>query len=1567
MIHKDKAMNRSTGWIKAAVICLTVVALAVLAFAFTATQTHASGGPAFKSGTIAAKGLVLGDNGKPIWAEFDAEGNVVRQIGEAVGELENAFVMPAGTYRAYGATFQAVEQEHSAHRRILYRDDYLTTAFALADGSAIDPPPLADNTYSVVVRTAEVMFTASVPLVLHESPLDLLRPQSIPDTARAVLLGEDRRVLATAEVNIGYLAAYYSSQESGASLLGDNSLWGYQKGQDQLWGPIAGAKVQTSLGRQPTFSDETGFYVAPYFIPPCPGFFFEYNTNVYVELRYQQFDPQRRTPFGSWYESRPGWDYCVGFSEGVSASTLGGAVTQLSLMDIEASMVQPTHRIDFSIDVAVLTGQASMQNEPRAGVGVDPDLTGTVPLGSTTRYAFNQPDFSTSRPFFLDLDEDGQQNRIKLRKNEDDSITVDVWLGDADQDAPAPPPDLDGDGQPDTVKFRINDTGQAFLDIWTGESNPDGNEADRSRHLLHLPDNESDFSDQGLVKQISKEDLENTDLYIYRISNGQQITSRKGLRPNESNPYQGGGATTQAESLVNYRMLMRGPASFNPTRTMSFEDWVSRTNINEELRSRRADHLRVGEQVKVIMINRATGYIGSAIGTFGENFGSGLISFSPEPIIMRPPNLKIQTDRDVDIECGLTAGEQREYIIGFEGSGLTSDKVIAITTEWVDWDGSPLPEDLPGYTGRLAKVVEENTLGPVSGQIANFDIKPGKHIQLVQLPQADIDNAHYYIQVSGEPLEGNPNFSNSVFDSTGAAGEGALQYRPDRYVPIQVPLYDEVTTEAIEAARQTAAVQGQPTPETTEPVYTWVYRPEMQFSVFDLDLKRIERYDKDQTPAEPIQIIPIGNDLDNLARMLEDDVTFAELFYGLDASDYEPLAPFGPDRQLVFALGDYEYAASVGLDGRLYFDDFEDINLLEGEDYLAFRLYQNSDDANLLFEYAFADLYIETTDPEFPGLALRWDDYYPALGDKRIRIKTRSNLDGQSIRGEILNTGADVGLKSAVEGNRAAVAVTQFEDKTATFYLSGLTWAPESDPNHVNNSVRVKFTLFNEDGSEANDIEGTWRVKNNANTTLDEVLAGEAVFVCDLQRNDDGSFNTDGGTYHVNVGDSHKGDTTGDSNNLRKVDFAQELLNQVVSRKRGVTYALMDEDGYFGTITEAGIHTFKEAFHVANTAEGTAFRKLMKDYGQENKLGFWEDKFVDKQLLVGGTQRTDLENGPDNLINTVAGNTVNDTGLYELYVNVVKVFVDNLMNLANSYRTNSNPSNNANQWVSRTEDVIQTTTEESQPVSYSYGGRNTITEFNDLVSKHRAPSYDDIENNQDYIEYQDYSGNIRDAQEAETNRLHIAHGVVGDGNKKWPGLYLFEWQHGQNDPLPQGQSRAGYRWYFENWTGIDCIGFVLHGLRYAERPADYATVQILSDADDMTLPGVSIGEVYVSSTETESIHANGWSGPLMLTNVSNFFDSRNTDLLYYWVRTDGDQELIHKGDFVHYNGHISIVYSNGWGSSLLDSNIYPNIDYDIVHAYGVESYHMDFSRKVIVTGNDIITMPNGFGRVKLWD
>jgi hypothetical protein len=429
-----------------------------------------------------------------------------------------------------------------------------------------------------------------------------------------------------------------------------------------------------------------------------------------------------------------------------------------------------------------------------------------------------------------------------------------------------------------------------------------------------IPGDSTEYSlDDALPMTISESDLKDTDVYVYRISNDdrndERIASKEGVSQIKSEG---------AESLVEYRMLMRGPLDCSPGISVDLYHGIA--DVDESTLGSKAGHLYSDDKVKVILVNRATGYIGSAIADVEEDRPKdldgniaddlGFISFSPGPILMRPPNLKIKAERRYVVDSGLTAAEKRNYIIGFEGSGLTSDEVIVITTDWVDADGTPLPHDLPGYTGRLAKVVGRNQLG----QISNFDIKPGLHTQVIQLPREELDTAHYYIHVSPQPAEGNPDFS------TIGAGTGPLQYRPRRYVPIQVPLVGGV------GVRQ------------------WVYGPELQFSLFDLKkMSQVDTKGREHNLLDR-ETAPIFDKLDFIYTLLEDDL---------------PVLPqFGAPRQLVFSIGEEEITAlTVGQDHPLKFQNIDNhLVSFEAEDFSTLRLYQNSDSDNVLWEYAFGEV-----------------------------------------------------------------------------------------------------------------------------------------------------------------------------------------------------------------------------------------------------------------------------------------------------------------------------------------------------------------------------------------------------------------------------------------------------------------------------------------------------------------------------------------------------------------------------------------------------------------------------------
>ena len=203
------------------------------------------------------------------------------------------------------------------------------------------------------------------------------------------------------------------------------------------------------------------------------------------------------------------------------------------------------------------------------------------------------------------------------------------------------------------------------------------------------------------------------------------------------------------------------------------------------------------------------------------------------------------------------------------------------------------------------------------------------------------------------------------------------------------------------------------------------------------------------------------------------------------------------------------------------------------------------------------------------------------------------------------------------------VTATFGDDQKAKIILS----ATELAPTEANSDIELKFSVLSDDSPPEILLvfNEKWNIKNNSNTNLEEVLKGFAVFACDI----------DPATKLARTGDDHKGETTGDADKVREVDFIQELLNQVVPRKRSVSnYKLLDEDGYFGTLTANAVESFKHEFKVDNTTEGSDFQKLVKDYSLTESE--WTNKIIDKKILIGKDKKL-----ADNQINTSTdGDTV---------------------------------------------------------------------------------------------------------------------------------------------------------------------------------------------------------------------------------------------------------------------------------------------------------------------------------------
>ncbi len=254
-------------------------------------------------------------------------------------------------------------------------------------------------------------------------------------------------------------------------------------------------------------------------------------------------------------------------------------------------------------------------------------------------------------------------------------------------------------------------------------------------------------------------------------------------------------------------------------------------------------------------------------------------------------------------------------------------------------------------------------------------------------------------------------------------------------------------------------------------------------------------------------------------------------------------------------------------------------------------------------------------------------------------------------------------------------------------------------------------------------------------------------------------------------------------------------------------------------------------------------------------------------------------------------------------------------------------------------------------MSYSYGGKQTIKEYNATVSAFKAPP-NEIYNPQNMTDFANYKGNLYQlgSTNAKGESIEGRIGAITD-KKKWPGLYKSEYTNAVPSP-----------YYMEQWAGIDCSGLVIQSLRYAKQQV-----------------AVSLGDIctaYDNSTNTCSARIGiDTRVGLSDTGVSRFFSGGNQGVVhYYWPKDEAGENVkkIHRGDVVRYAGHISIVYSDRWGESEKKGS------YDIIHAYGTTTYRDNqqnkriFSRKVLITADDLPAKKGklealGFGRVKLWE
>jgi len=924
----------------------------------------------FKFGAVYTRAIVPGPGGRPVYVEYGTNGKEAREIGEAVGQYEKAKVMAAGSYRSL---LQRLEDSKARHpdQVVMKASDYKGMSFTTVGGEPISKPDVASDTLTVVVRPDKQRFLKDgSDLVLLELPIN---PDNQPSGgSKALLLSEEGDILHQTENSIGFRVGFFGQNGQVADTTRRNV------GKDKIYGPLPNVGVNLSshvIGGY-ALTDGDGKFRMRFLLPACPGFFFEYTTPIYLELYYKRFNPRSKSHM-PYYMSRPGYDSCNGLG-----------VWDLNAAMIIATQATPVHQPDdFPIDLMVLDGSATLKG---------------ATLDAQTAYNGETSEYKKQLQEKYDFDGDEKPDWVVPGKKVKKQI----------------------DGEEKEV-FETTAVDQAELQGIYLSSRFDAIPADTEKtapDFTRLIDTAPDFKDRGLLKTIGKEDLKDTDIYVFRESTGQLIAERRGLHEDEL--YKNYSGVDEQAGSFRYTIQLRGAIenyytiSYDKRGEAGFKKWQSAGGFKEEFQKRTANHLKAGETVRIIAINRPTGYQGSVRVPLQAATASGnFLNFADQRIELAAPNLKIWAERKNKVEQGMTKGETRKQLIGNEGAGLGSDISIAIYTDWRDQDGSPLPEELGdyGYTGRLAKIVAQNQLAPSGvNNLSQFKIKPGQAVQVITLPERVLAKQHLYLQVAGQPENRNPDFASG-------GGEGILQYRPKRFVPVQVPVHDE---ESSEIARQAYRKIKDEKPELDlkkpEPIYQWFHRPELQFSLYELSVTEIRRRDYAGAASDIYR---------EKTPTFSSSDTYAGIIYDLLKSSFDTLEAWsyqGP-RELVLAFGEQEIKAKIGQAQNIEFENIDHLASLDPDDFLSLRLYSNNDVGNVLFEFAFEHLSLQANTLGYNNQTE--ETWYVTADDPKVPL--RATLLGYADRNPKVKK--PLALSWQVEGDGDLTTSTQSDSDLGVF------------------------------------------------------------------------------------------------------------------------------------------------------------------------------------------------------------------------------------------------------------------------------------------------------------------------------------------------------------------------------------------------------------------------------------------------------------------------------------------------------------------------------------------------------
>lgn len=601
-------------------------------------NSRGSGGIVYQNGVAEARALVTGSNHKPIFVEYDANGHFVGTLNEEqTGKYAGATVM---SYAEYATVLHNLVAIRSANpgAYVMHATDYNAKLAAggfvinvpQADGtsspSVVSTPPAQSSSKSVLVRSlANVVNPSLLPtsgMILFESSLDLTdatvsaNRKHIGSKTKSLIISASGAVLYGSQYDIGFKTAYYPNATDPDNYTG--SL-----GQTPL-GPVIGASVETGLALAKSGTDSEGRFNLPLDIPPCPGFSQNYDYNVYLGIPLTNFNPQSPTPTRvQYFRSVTASVLCVGYREAYSGGTLIGQVVGEDAAGISAlTNGTGTTTLHIPVDILALDGAAQLANVTQDASGLTAG-NGVVVANQTTYVAPSNPQPVTA--------------------------------------ATASQIDFNGDGIPDTLAPVPDNSGKSgvwFSDTPMASSTPDPN---IERAQDYLPD----FTDEGLLKTISPSDLANTDLYVFRVSNGALLIHQTGIPASD---------VDAALSQAYFQIVMPGPNSGNAIAASTSGGllaWQSALGLSSAVRGKDVDAIRPGEPLEVVVINRATGYIGTLRTTASAAGLSAPIAL--QNIILGPPNLKLIVERVYKQETPTGTAQQLTHTVGYQGAANSND------------------------------------------------------------------------------------------------------------------------------------------------------------------------------------------------------------------------------------------------------------------------------------------------------------------------------------------------------------------------------------------------------------------------------------------------------------------------------------------------------------------------------------------------------------------------------------------------------------------------------------------------------------------------------------------------------------------------------------------------------------------------------------------------------------------------------------------------------------------------------------------------------------------------------